>query len=70
VFPFLNLKLSLKSDRDPHCARAFLFYDTDLERLQGERDATRFMDECVKAGMPAEMYAGARPAGSLWASQQ
>ena len=46
-------------------ARAYLFYGTDLERLQGERDTTRFIDECVKAGMPAEMYAGARPAGPL-----
>jgi menaquinone-9 beta-reductase len=45
--------------------RAYLFYGTDLERLQGERDTTRFMDECIKAGMPAEMYAGARPAGPL-----
>jgi flavin-dependent dehydrogenase len=46
-------------------ARAYLFYGTDLERLQGERDTTRFIDESVKAGMPAEMYAGARPAGPL-----
>ena len=46
-------------------ARAYLFYGTDLERLQGERDTTRFVDECIKAGMPAEMYAGARPAGPL-----
>ena len=46
-------------------ARAYLFYGTDMERLQGERDTTRFIDECVKAGMPAEMYAGARPAGPL-----
>jgi menaquinone-9 beta-reductase len=45
-------------------ARAYLFYGTDLERLQGERDITRFVDECIKAGMPAEMYAGARPARS------
>jgi 2-polyprenyl-6-methoxyphenol hydroxylase-like FAD-dependent oxidoreductase len=33
--------------------------------LQGERDTTRFIDESVKAGMPAEMYAGALPAGPL-----
>ena len=46
-------------------ARAYLFYGTDLERLQGERDTTRFIDECVRAGMPAEMYAGARRAGPL-----
>lgn len=46
-------------------ARAYLFYGTDMERLQGERDTTRFINECVKGGMPAEMYAGARPAGPL-----
>ena len=46
-------------------ARAYLFYGTDLERLQGERDITRFVDECIKAGMPAEMYAGARAVGPL-----
>jgi hypothetical protein len=44
-------------------ARAYLFYGTDVERLRGERDTTRIIDECVKGGMPAEMYAGARPAG-------
>ena len=46
-------------------ARAYLFYNADVERLQGTRDTTRFIDECVKGGMPAEMYAGARPAGPL-----
>jgi flavin-dependent dehydrogenase len=29
-------------------ARAYLFYGTDLERLQGERDTTRFIDACVR----------------------
>lgn len=46
-------------------ARAYLFYGSDLPRLHGEPDFSRFIDECIKTGMPAEMYAGARPAGPL-----
>ena len=34
-------------------------------RLQGEKDYGRFVEECVKTGMPAEYYEGARPAGPL-----
>ncbi len=62
--PF-DVRWALVIPLDGGRARAYLFYGKDLERLQGERDTTRFIDECVKAGMPAEIYAGTRPAGPL-----
>ncbi len=37
----------------------------DLPRLQGEKDIPRFVEESVKAGVPAAAYANAKPAGPL-----
>jgi hypothetical protein len=34
-------------------ARAYLVYGDDLNRLQGERDNARFVDESINTGMPA-----------------
>ncbi len=45
--------------------RAYLMYETDLDRLQGERDVPRFIEHCLQTGMPAETYSGARAAGPL-----
>jgi 2-polyprenyl-6-methoxyphenol hydroxylase-like FAD-dependent oxidoreductase len=46
-------------------ARAYLIYGAELDRLQGERDNSRFIEESIKSGMPMETYAGVRPAGPL-----
>jgi menaquinone-9 beta-reductase len=47
-------------------ARAYFAYPVDAGyRLQGQRDVPRFLDECVKAGAPAEYYSGAKPCGPL-----
>jgi len=46
--------------------RAYVAYSpTSVARLQGEADAPRFIEECTRAGMPAEYYAGARPVAPL-----
>ena len=45
--------------------RAYLMYEPELPRLQGGGDTSRFVNECLKAGMPPETYARARPAGPL-----
>jgi 2-polyprenyl-6-methoxyphenol hydroxylase-like FAD-dependent oxidoreductase len=45
--------------------RAYLMYETNLPRLQGDNDAARFVEECVKTGLPRETYAGGRPVGPL-----
>ena len=45
--------------------RAYLMYETSLPRLQGDNDAARFVEECVKTGLPPETYAGGRPVGPL-----
>jgi len=45
--------------------RAYLMYETNLPRLQGDNDAARFVEECVKTGLAPETYAGGRPAGRL-----
>jgi menaquinone-9 beta-reductase len=46
--------------------RAYVVYSpTAVARLQGEADAARFIEECVRAGMPAEYYAGARAVAPL-----
>ena len=45
--------------------RAYLMYEKELPRLQGGNDSSRFVDECVKTGIPRETYAGARPIGPL-----
>jgi menaquinone-9 beta-reductase len=46
-------------------ARAYLFYGDDLNRLQGEQDKPRFVEESIKCGMPAEIYEGTRLPGPL-----
>ncbi len=46
-------------------ARAYLFYGDDLNRLQGEQDKPRFVEESIKCGMPAETYEGTRLLGPL-----
>jgi 2-polyprenyl-6-methoxyphenol hydroxylase-like FAD-dependent oxidoreductase len=45
--------------------RAYLMYEHELPRLQGASETSRFVEECVKTGLPAEKYAGARPIGPL-----
>jgi len=45
--------------------RAYLMYETELGRLQGERDVPRFIEHCVQTGMPEETYSRARAAGPL-----
>jgi 2-polyprenyl-6-methoxyphenol hydroxylase-like FAD-dependent oxidoreductase len=46
--------------------RAYLVYSPDsLARLQGEADVPRFIEGCVRTGMPAQNYAGTRAVGPL-----
>jgi 2-polyprenyl-6-methoxyphenol hydroxylase-like FAD-dependent oxidoreductase len=45
--------------------RAYLMYEPELPRLQGAGDIPRFIQECVKTGLPTETYAGAQPIGPL-----
>jgi len=37
----------------------------EVDRLQGMNDAGRFIDECVRSGIPPEFVKGARPQGPL-----
>jgi 2-polyprenyl-6-methoxyphenol hydroxylase-like FAD-dependent oxidoreductase len=47
-------------------ARAYFAYPVDAGfRLQGQKDLPQFIDECVKAGAPAEYYSRAKAAGPL-----
>ena len=46
-------------------ARAYLMYGNDLDRLQGERDKSRFVEESIKTGMPVDTYDGMRVDGPL-----
>jgi 2-polyprenyl-6-methoxyphenol hydroxylase-like FAD-dependent oxidoreductase len=46
-------------------ARAYLFYGDNLNRLQGEQDKARFVEESIKCGMPIEIYEGTRLRGPL-----
>ncbi len=48
-----------------HRSRAYLVYGPDLSRLQGDQDGDRFIEESLKAGMPAELYQGVRAVGPL-----
>ncbi len=43
----------------------FLVYGSQLDRLQGAGDFSRFVDECVKSGLPRESFASARAVGPL-----
>jgi 2-polyprenyl-6-methoxyphenol hydroxylase-like FAD-dependent oxidoreductase len=46
--------------------RAYLMYgEEEVGRLQGESAIGRFVAACAQTGIPAEAYAGARPAGPL-----
>jgi len=46
--------------------RAYLVYSPDsVARLQGEADVPRFIEGCVRTGMPAQNYAGARAVAPL-----
>jgi menaquinone-9 beta-reductase len=46
--------------------RAYLVYAPEtVSRLQGGADVSRFIDGCVRTGMPAEHYAGARAVAPL-----
>jgi 2-polyprenyl-6-methoxyphenol hydroxylase-like FAD-dependent oxidoreductase len=45
--------------------RAYLMYGSGLDRLQGADDVSRFVDECVRSGLPRECYAAARAVGPL-----
>ncbi len=45
--------------------RAYLMYEPEMDRLQGEGDVPRFVAECLRTGMSADTYTGARPIGPL-----
>ena len=46
--------------------RSYLMYDSSkLDRLQGASHVSRFVDECVKTGLPRECYTAAEPIGPL-----
>ncbi len=46
--------------------RAYVVYQADAPwRLQGDGEVSRFIDEAVRTGAPAEFYADAKPAGPL-----
>lgn len=46
--------------------RAYVVYQADSPwRLHGDGEVSRFIDEAVRTGAPAEFYAGAKPAGPL-----
>jgi 2-polyprenyl-6-methoxyphenol hydroxylase-like FAD-dependent oxidoreductase len=45
--------------------RAYLIYEHELPRLQGAVETPRFVEECVKTGIPSGNYAGARSIGPL-----
>ena len=46
--------------------RVYLMYgSSQIDRLQGAGDVSRFMDECVKTGLPMEGFAAARAVGPL-----
>jgi 2-polyprenyl-6-methoxyphenol hydroxylase-like FAD-dependent oxidoreductase len=45
--------------------RAYLMYQHDAKRLQGEGDLPRFFAECHRTGAPPHWYEGARPAGPM-----
>ncbi|HEX4210420.1 MAG TPA: FAD-dependent monooxygenase, partial [Candidatus Binataceae bacterium] len=47
-------------------ARVFMIYSPDeVDRLQGEGDAGRFVEECIRSGAAAENFAGASACGPL-----
>jgi 2-polyprenyl-6-methoxyphenol hydroxylase-like FAD-dependent oxidoreductase len=47
-------------------ARTYIAYGPhELDRLQGMDDAERFIDECVRSGMPPEFFKGGIPRGPL-----
>ena len=46
-------------------ARAYLMHGQELQRLQGDDDAGRFIKESIESGMPAHFYEGAKPVGPL-----
>jgi menaquinone-9 beta-reductase len=47
-------------------ARGYMFYGShEMDRLQGMDDDERFIDECVRSGMPPEFLKNARPQGPL-----
>ncbi len=47
-------------------ARAYFINRVDEGvRLQGDNDVPRFVEECVKTGLPAAYFEGAKPAGPL-----
>lgn len=46
--------------------RCYLVYSpSQIDRLQGETDVPRFVEECVRAGMPSVNYSGIERAGLL-----
>jgi len=64
VNPFLG-RIAYLFPQGAGRGRAYLMYEKELPRLQSENDSSRFVDECVKTGIPHEMYAGARQIGPL-----
>lgn len=46
--------------------RAYLMYgSSQIDRLQGAGDVSRFIDECLKTGLPRKTFAAARAVGPL-----
>jgi hypothetical protein len=47
-------------------ARAYLGYRVEADyRVRGEAGLPRFIEECVRCGIPQEFYVGSRAAGPL-----
>ena len=65
----INMQLSqavLIAPQGQEQVREYLVYPHDAPfRIQGQEDIGRFIEESVKAGAPAEWYAGAQPKGPL-----
>ncbi len=64
INPFLG-RIAYLFPQTASQVRAYLMYEPEMSRLQGDDDVPRFIAECVKTGMAAETYAGARPIGPL-----
>jgi 2-polyprenyl-6-methoxyphenol hydroxylase-like FAD-dependent oxidoreductase len=46
--------------------RGYLIYrESQIERLQGAGDVSRFVDECIRSGLPSECFVDARVVGPL-----
>jgi 2-polyprenyl-6-methoxyphenol hydroxylase-like FAD-dependent oxidoreductase len=62
--PFLS-RLSLMFPQGDGRARYYFGARSTEQKMAGDRDIPRFIEESVKLGMPNEYFEGARPAGPL-----